>query len=69
MLNQLDENQLDGNDCYFPEEGKFFAFGVYEITTLATMSDDFKFYRKLMVKKDLKNSLTIDHYQIHSWKD
>lgn len=69
MLNQVEESQLEIDESYFPSEGKVLAFGNYEITTLASMSDDFKIFRKIVVKKNQDNPFTVIHYQLLNWKD
>lgn len=47
MLNILEENGIGDGEAYFPKENKLFAFGEYEVSTLAIMQDEFKIYRKI----------------------
>lgn len=37
MLNKQEENGIEEGEAYFPKENKLFAFGEFEVTTLAIM--------------------------------
>lgn len=69
MLNSNEESGIEGDELYFPEVDKVFAFGDYEVSTLAIMEDDFKIFRRIQIKKHLKDPLLIDHYQVKNWHD